>query len=484
MNFKAISRHVGLALLVSALFMFLSVVISIMNGLDSALAPLSISFIITFIIGAFPFIFVRKASSITLNEGYVTIVLSWLLSFLFGMLPYVLWGGPFSAVNAWFESVSGFTTTGATILDDVEFLPRSLLFWRCSTHFIGGLGVVIFLLLLIPSSNQMKLRLSTMELSSLSKDGYSSRPNKTIYIFTIVYLVLNLLAFMGYMAAGMDSFDALCHAFSVCATGGFSTKNLSIAAFDSLPVNIVSMVFMFLASIHFGMLYVVFVRRTLKPLNNPVLKLYSSMLVLGTIIIGVTLKLRNVDDSWGASFMDSAFHVLSYASTTGFGLADNSQWPYFACIVLMIFGTVCGMAGSTTGGIKSDRLLVLFKAIRLHIKQVVHPSSVEELRLGRKPLLLNDYYPHILYVAMYFSMILVSVLVCCAMDVDNRNALMATLTCLGNVGPAMGDIGTFGNFGTQPQMAKFVYTVDMFLGRVEFYPVLAALMMIFPNKKH
>ena len=162
MKIQVISRNVGYALLVSALFMFLSILVSVSRGNDSALAALTISFIITFVVGVFPFIFVRKHSAISTQEGYMIIVLSWLLSFLFGMLPYALWGGPFTIVNAWFESVSGYTTTGSTILEDVESLPDSLLFWRASTHFIGGLGVVVFLLLVIPGSTQMKLRLTNM----------------------------------------------------------------------------------------------------------------------------------------------------------------------------------------------------------------------------------------------------------------------------------------------------------------------------------
>jgi hypothetical protein len=210
MNWKGISRNVGYALLVSALFMLFSIFVSLLNGNDSALAALIISFTITFIVGIFPFIFVRSTSAISLKEGYIIIMLSWLLSFVFGMLPYALWGGPFSLTNAWFESVSGFTTTGSTILEDVESLPKSLLFWRSSTHFIGGLGVVVFLLLIIPGSNQMKLRLTNMELSSLSKNTYGSNANKTVYIFAYVYLLLFIVSFFSYWIAGMSAFDAVC----------------------------------------------------------------------------------------------------------------------------------------------------------------------------------------------------------------------------------------------------------------------------------
>ena len=238
MNLKVISRNVGIALLVCSLFMLLSVFVSLANGHDSALTPLLISFSLTFTVGAFPFIFVRKTGNITLRDGYMIIFLSWFLSFVFGMLPYALWGGPFTLVNAWFESVSGLTTTGATILEDIESLPKGLLFWRSSTHFIGGLGVVVFLLLIIPNSSPVRLRLTNMELSSLSREDYSSRANKTVSIFAWVYLGLFALAFVSYLLAGMTLFDAVTQAFSVCATGGFSTKNLSIGGFHSDLISI------------------------------------------------------------------------------------------------------------------------------------------------------------------------------------------------------------------------------------------------------
>ena len=244
MNIKVISRNVGLALLVSALFMFLSMIVSLCDGRDSAFGPLAISFIITFIFGAFPFIFVRQSSAISQQDGYMIIVLSWLLSFIFGMLPYVLWGGEFSLVNAWFESVSGYTTTGSTILTDVEALPRSLLFWRSSTHFIGGFGVVVFLLLVLPNTSPFRLRLANIELSSLSRLGYRYRSLRIVYIITIVYIGIAVLTTICLMIAGMSAFDAVNHAFSIVATGGFSTKNMSIAEFGSMGINMVAVVFM------------------------------------------------------------------------------------------------------------------------------------------------------------------------------------------------------------------------------------------------
>ena len=252
MNVKVISRNVGLALLVSALFMFLSMLVSLADGRDSAFGPLAISFIITFIFGAFPFIFVRQTSAISQQDGFLIMVLSWLLSFIFGMLPYVLWGGEFSLVNAWFESVSGYTTTGSTILTDVEALPRSLLFWRSSTHYIGGFGVVVFLLLVLPNASPFRLRLANIELSSLSRVGYRYRSMRIVYIITAVYVGITLLTMVSLMIAGMNLFDAVNHAFSIVATGGFSTKNLSLAEYGSTAINIVAIVFMVISSLQWS----------------------------------------------------------------------------------------------------------------------------------------------------------------------------------------------------------------------------------------
>ena len=201
--------------------------------MDTAFTPLLISFIITLLVGSFPFIFVKRASSMSLQDGFLTIVLSWLLSFIFGMLPYVLWGGEFTLINAWFESVSGYTTTGSTILTDIEALPKSLLFWRSSTHYIGGLGVVVFLLLVMPGASPYRVKLTNMEMSSLSKEGYRYKSSKVIFIITSVYAGLTVISCLALWLAGMPFFDALNHAFSIAATGGFSTRNLSVGAFGS-----------------------------------------------------------------------------------------------------------------------------------------------------------------------------------------------------------------------------------------------------------
>ena len=482
MNLKVISRNVGIALLVSSLFMLLSVCISLFDGGDSALAPLLISFALTFTVGIFPFIFVRRTENVTLKDGYMIIFLSWLLSFIFGMLPYALWGGPFDLVNAWFESVSGFSTTGSTILEDVEQLPRSLLFWRASTHFIGGLGVVVFLLLIIPNSSPVRLRLTNMELSSLSRDDYRSRANKTVAIFAWVYLGLCALAFVSYVLAGMGPFDAICHAFSVCATGGFSSRTLSIGYFQSNLISILTIIFMFLASVHFGLIFMTLATRSLRPLNNPVLKFFTGMVVISSVLSGISLKLNGIDATWGQAFIDATFHVVSYTSTSGLAISDNSNWPMLPCFLLFLLSFVCGCAGSTTCGLKSDRVLVLIKAVRMQIVKSLYPASVFEVKFGNRVLRDEDVYPQILYIALFFLLVGLSSILCILFGDPHQHALLGSVASLTNVGPSLGTIGSYGNYNAEPNALKLIFTFDMFLGRVEIYPIFAVFASIF--RKH
>lgn len=477
MNIKAISRNVGYALLVSALFMFLSILVSLIYN-DGAIVALVISFILTFTVGVFPFIFVRRSSDISLKDGFMIIFLSWLMSFVFGMLPYALWGGPFTLANAWFESVSGFTTTGATILEDIESLPKSLLFWRSSTHFIGGLGVVVFLLLILPNTNPMKLRLTSLELSNLSKGGFKARSNQASSIFAYVYLGLMALAFIAFCIAGMSPFDAICHAFSVCATGGFSTKNLSIAGFDSLAIEIVTIVFLFLASIHFGSIYLAVIKRSLKPFKNPVFFFYTGSLLITSTLLSFALKYQDPAMSIGRAIREGVFQTFSTASTSGFAITDNLHWGFTPNYLLIFVAIMCGCAGSTSCGIKVDRIMVLFKRIGLHLTRILNPSAINEVRLGRTILKDDDIYPHIMYVNLYFLIMLVSILLVSLTGLSGEYAFAGSLAMISNVGPSVGRMGTMGTYNWIPDMAKFLFSLDMFMGRVEIYPILAVIGMI------
>ena len=483
MNIKAISVNVGKALLVSALFMALSLGVSLVYGRDSGFGPLLISFIITLIVGAFPFIFVRSVPALSMKDGFVTIVLAWVLSFIFGMLPYVLWGGEFTLVNAWFESVSGYTTTGSTILNDIEALPKSLLFWRSSTHFIGGLGVVVFLLLVMPDASPYRLRLTNMELSALSKDGYKYKSTKVVWVITSVYLGLTVTSCLALWASGMPFFDAINHAFSIAATGGFSTRNLSIAAFDSRVIDVVTLIFMAVAAIHFGLLYAVFATRSIKPLKNAVVKYYFATIAVMTLIASVSLIKDGGYTSWGRAVLDASFNVVSYMSTTGFANCDNSSWPWVASVVLIFVSFHCGCSGSTTGGIKIDRLMISIKAIGTEVRRRLHPSSVSQVKFGGHFLPDSTVGAVMMFIVVYVLVIFASIVLVMMCGTPGNEAVTGVIASVGSVGPGIGELGSLENYSAQLSSAKMIYSLDMFLGRLEIYPLLVVLSMIFRRNK-
>lgn len=478
MTVKAISTNIGKALLINALFMFISILVAVFNGMDSGFTPMVISFLVTAITGIFPFIFVKDKPSTTLHSGYLTIVFSWILSFMFGMLPYVLWGGEFTLANAWFESVSGYTTTGSTILTDIEALPKSLLFWRSSTHFIGGLGVIVFLLMVLPDSSPFKLRLTNLELSSLSKEGYRYKSGKTARVMVSVYICLTIAETLCLWAAGMTLFDAVNHAFSTVATGGFSTKNASVMHFDSEAIDIIITVFMALSSLHFGVLFAVVAKRSLKPLRNPISRYYICVIAVFSIIIACSLKIQGGYQTWGKSLLDATFQTVSFISTTGFGQADNAAWPLLANAILLFAAFHCGCSGSTTGGIKADRMFISLKAAYGDIQKRLHPTSLFRTKVGGRALDEDTVSSVFLYIVLYIITLFLSFVIVLICGLDIAEAFSGTVASLGNVGPGVGQLGTMGNYASLPAVVKFIFTIDMFLGRVEIFPILIVLSMI------
>lgn len=478
MTVKAISTNIGKALLINALFMLISILVAVFNGMDSGFTPMVISFLVTAITGIFPFIFVKDKPSTTLHSGYLTIVFSWILSFMFGMLPYVLWGGEFTLANAWFESVSGYTTTGSTILTDIEALPKSLLFWRSSTHFIGGLGVIVFLLMVLPDSSPFKLRLTNLELSSLSKEGYRYKSGKTARVMVSVYICLTIAETLCLWAAGMTLFDAVNHAFSTVATGGFSTKNTSVMHFDSVAIDIIITVFMALSSLHFGVLFAVVAKRSLKPLRNPISRYYICVIAVFSIIIACSLKIQGGYQTWGKSLLDATFQTVSFISTTGFGQADNASWPLLANAILLFAAFHCGCSGSTTGGIKADRMFISLKAAYGDIQKRLHPTSLFRTKVGGRALDEDTVSSVFLYIVLYIITLFLSFVIVLICGLDIAEAFSGTVASLGNVGPGVGQLGTMGNYASLPAVVKFIFTIDMFLGRVEIFPILIVLSMI------
>lgn len=478
MDIKVISVNVGKALLVSALFMFLSLVVSLSCGMDEAFSSLLISFLITLTVGAFPFIFVRKTSSISMSDGFLIITISWLLSFVFGMLPYLLYGGEFTLVNAFFESVSGYTTTGFSILKDVEALPKSLLFWRSSTHFIGGLGVIVFLLLILPESSPFRLRITNLELSSLSREGYRYRSSRTVRIMCTVYIGLVVVETLLLWAAGMSFFDAINHSFSTIATGGFSTRNASIAFYDSRVIEAIVFLFMLFAGMHFGLIFTFVTTGSFKIFKHPVMRFYLITIAVMTFFVACEL-FAGGGHTVGSALWDSAFQVVSALTSTGFTTADVLNWPMMSSFLILCCGIQCACSGSTTGGVKTDRILIAVKAMGCEIRKRLHPNSVYPVRVGNHPVNEENVTSAILYITLYLLLAAVSVVFFLIAGSGLTDSLAIEMASIGNVGfVSMGS----GDLAGLPAVSKLLSAFNMFLGRVEIYPVLIVIYMIFNRK--
>lgn len=477
MNLKVVTRNVGLALLLNALFMFISAIVSAIYGYDASFSPLLLSAIITTIAGSFPLIFVTRFYDITIREGFTIVVSSWILSCLFGMLPYVLYGGEFSIVNAWFESVSGYTTTGATILKNVEGIPNGLLFWRSSTHWLGGVGVVLFMLLILPTVSTFRMRLSKMEISSLSKENFKFKAYQTIRVIAIVYVGLTVLGIIFLCIAGMNLFDAVNHSFATVATGGFSTKNLSVLHYNSVWIEIVLMVFMFLAGAHFGLLYSVIAGKPGSFFKSSVIKFYFYSILLGCLVLSLYLKFTGTVDEWGLALRQGFFQVVSLGTTTGFANADSSGWPPFAILILIYFCFQCACSGSTTGGIKVDRVLIFFKSLRVQLKKQIHPNAILPIKVDSHIIDKELVYNVNLYIGLYILIVFLATVFISILNVSLIDSFTASVACMGNVGPGFGTVGSLGNYSHFPDLAKLILSFEMLLGRLEIYSLLILLVI-------
>ncbi len=478
MNINYISRNIGLALVLNAAFMFLSVIVSLCYGRDAAFSPLLLSAVVTLAVGAFPLLFVRRGGAVTIKEGFFTIISTWFLVSVFGAFPYLLWGDDFTPINAWFESVSGYTTTGSTILDDIESLPHSLLFWRSSTHYIGGLGVVVFMVLILPNyRNVFGLRLSGVEMTSLSKENYKFKVSETAKIILSVYVALTLLQTLLLTIAGVGFFDALNHSMSISATGGFSTRNASAAAFQSPVVEVIMIFFMYVASLHFGLIYLTFAKRSSKIYKDPVFRFYTIMLVVSIIFTTTNLLIEDVEDNFLTALRHSAFMNISAASSTGFATTEAQGWPVFSLMILFYFSYQGACSGSTTGGLKADRMCVWFSSLRARLKRQLHSNAVVMPRFGNK-LIDKEVVSDInLFIVFYILVIFIGAMCLSTTGLDLQQSLTTSLACVGNTGLTFGSLSSFGSYNAFPAVSKLIFTIEMFLGRLEIYPILAFIVI-------
>lgn len=469
MRIHVVIRYIGMMLIFLASFMLASAGVSLINNQDSALYPLLLSSFVTMILGLFPLIFVDSADEIKTKEGYAIVVGSWLVACIVGMFPYLIWGGEFTIINAWFESVSGFTTTGASILNDIEFLPRGLLFWRQSTTWIGGIGVVMFALVILPSLGRNRQLLYNVELSTIAKDNFRYRSREIMRILIFVYLGLTVITTILLKLSGMCWFDAATHAMSACGTSGFSTKNASVAFFDNPTIELVMMGAMTLSGIHFGILYATITGRRNNIFRSEVVRGYIGMMLIATLIIAASLFSENIYPSFIESLRHASFQVVSLTTTSGFATADTNLWTPLAIILLIFCSIICGCAGSTSGGMKVDRLLLALKVIRNRINMQQHPNAVISTKTDGTVQGDNVLSLVMTFIVAYLLLALAGTIVYAMFGCDIITSFTASISCISNVGPGFGEIGSLDNYSEFPIILKFTSTLLMLIGRLEIF---------------
>ena len=472
MRVDVVLRYVGLVMLFISMFMLASAGISYWNFMDSAFYPLLLSSMLTALLGAFPLIFVERREQISNKEGFCIVVGSWLVACLVSMFPYLIWGGEFTLVNAWFESVSGYTTTGASILTDVEALPRGLQFWRFSTTWIGGMGVVMFALVILPTMGRNKMTLSNVELSAMAKDNYRYRSQIIIQILMVVYVGLTAISTVLLKIAGMNWFDALCHSMSACATSGFSTKNTSIAFFNSPMIDTILIFTMGFAGMHFGLIYSTVTGKKNNIFRSEVNRWYVGILLTCSVLIAISIYAADIYPTFLQSLRHATFQFFSLMTTTGFATADSNVWPPFAISILMFGTIVCACAGSTSGGMKVNRLILAAKTIKMQMKRQQHPNAI--LRIKLDGIIQDDsvVYGVLIFVVTYLMSIFVSTVFCAFCGMDLLSGFSGTIACIGNVGPGFGQVYSMGNYADIPVACKFMYTLMMLLGRLEIFGLI------------
>ncbi len=472
MRFGVILRYVGMVMLIISLFMLISAGISYINGPDSSFYSLLLSSILTAALGLFPVLYVDKADQLNNKEGYCIIVFSWLVSCIVGMFPYLIWGGEFNLVNAWFESVSGFTTTGSSILTNIESLPHGILFWRMSSTWLGGIGVVMFVLVILPSLGKNRMKLSNMELSTMAKDNYKYRSNIVVRILLVVYLGLTTLVAILLKSSGMGWFDAICHSMSACATSGFSTKNISIAYFDSSTIEAILIFAMTVAGIHFGLIYATVTGKRDNIFRSEVTRTYLWFLTLGSIFIGLSLFSESIYPTLSESLRHSTFQFVSLVTTTGFATADTNTWSSFAIIILIFGSIICACSGSTAGGIKMNRFTMAFKILAARVRQQQHPNAVIRIKLDG--IIQDKEVNHLvaIFIITYLLLILAGTIVGTLFGVDLMSSFSSSVASIGNVGPGFGEVGSMCNYSSLPDMVKVSNTFLMLFGRLEIFGLI------------
>ncbi|MCH5170294.1 MAG: TrkH family potassium uptake protein [Oscillospiraceae bacterium] len=471
MNYRMISSTVGKLLMIEALFMALPLFVSFYYAEGISIACVY-AFVMAILVvtGAVLSAIKPKNRRIFAKEGFVIVALSWIMVALFGSLPFYFSGAIPRFTDAFFETVSGLTTTGASILNDIESLPKSLLFWRSFTHWIGGMGVIVFVLAILPQKDTQSMHIMRAEVPGPIVGKLLSKTAATARILYLLYTAFTLLeAFILYLGS-VPLFDSITLAFSTAGTGGFAIKNASIAAYNNLYVEIVISLFMIIFGINFNLFYLILVRQVKRVLKSEELWVYLSVIAISTFTIACNIL--PAVKTFGSALRQAGFTVTSIISTTGFVTADFDAWPTFSKCIIVALMFVGGMAGSTGGGLKVARVIILFKSAIREIRRAVRPGTVKSIKLDGALIdkatvsTVNSYF------ILYMVIIGVSTILVSFNNLDFTSTVISVITCINNVGPGLNAIGPTCNFSALSNFTKLVLTADMLIGRLEIFPML------------
>ena len=404
------------------------------------------------------------------KEGMVIVALAWILWSLFGAMPFTLSGYIPSYVDAFFETVSGFTTTGSSIIPDVEVLPHCLLFWRSFTHWIGGMGVLVFVLVVTSLDRKNSMHLMRAEVPGPEKDKLVPKAMSTARILYGMYLTLTVIEMVFLVIGGMNLFDSMIFSFGSAGTGGFSNYADSVAHFNSAYIDGVITVFCALFGVNFALFYFMILGDFKSILKNEELRTY--ILLIAGATAAIMLNIHSLYPTIGKSFRYAVFQVVTVITTTGYSTADCAQWPMFSNAVLMMLTVIGACASSTGGGIKVSRLLVGMKCVKREIVQLAHPKSVGIIRIGGKKVSSDVLRTIYIYFIAYVGILIGSVVLVSLDNFDFETTFSAVLTTLGNVGPGMAQVGPMGNFAGFSPLSKLILCFDMLAGRLEIFPFL------------
>jgi trk system potassium uptake protein TrkH len=428
------------------------------------------------LIGGLALIFLRGAPDLRVREGFAVVGFGWLVVGLLGAVPYWLSGQIPSFTDAAFESISGFTTTGASILTDIESRSHGTLFWRALTHWLGGMGIVLLALAILPLLGIGGMQLFRAEVPGPVAERLTPRIRQTAKLLWAVYFLLTVLEIVALMIAGMGPFDAVCHSFATMATGGFSTDNFSVGGYASPAVEWVIIAFMFLAGANFSLHYLALTGRIEVYAKDEEFRFYSSIILVSSLLIGGALWAANTYSTLGDTLRQTLFQVVSIMTTTGFGTADYLQWPPVSHAVLLVLMAVGGCAGSTGGGIKVMRVFILLRHAKYELKKMLHPRGVYTLWFNGRalsPTLLTNVLGFFL---LYMLVFVTGVVILTLGGRDLVTSVGATAATLGNIGPGLGDVGPASNYALLLGWEKWLLVLFMLIGRLEIFTVLVLLL--------